>query len=152
MRRRLTVASRTDNKVRGVPSSSRGISKRNDGRSEAGATSGDRSEQVPVVTVSNTIVQGLGCIEVSEIGDHGQNITRKASLEVGDRVSDVVAYDKVLVTPTSLMSGKHTRNRVIEEGLKRVLKDNNGKSTYGPIRKARTKGATRNTTSAAGVT
>ncbi|KAK8619694.1 hypothetical protein V6N13_135976 [Hibiscus sabdariffa] len=147
MRRRLTVASRTDNKVRGVPSSSRGpqfvalaISERE----------GHRSTK-RMGKYNGTIIEFVNGI-VSEIGDHGQNITRKASLEVGDRVSDVVAYDKVLVTPTSLMSGKHTRNRVIEEGLKRVLKDNNGKSTYGPIRKARTKGATRNTTSAAGVT
>ncbi|KAL4308629.1 hypothetical protein GQ457_01G021290 [Hibiscus cannabinus] len=77
-----------------------GISRRNDGRSEAGTTSGDRSEQVSMVTVPDTIQDNGMILELvtetlSDVGDHGQNITRKAFLEVSDGVSDVV-FDNII--------------------------------------------------------
>ncbi|KAK8582300.1 hypothetical protein V6N13_032056 [Hibiscus sabdariffa] len=116
------VASRVDNKVRDVPISSRGsrfvalaisegeghrstkrkwqglgISQCNDGRSE-----------------DNGMIAELVTETLSDVGDHGQNIIRKASLEVNDKVSDVAGWDMVVVTCTSLMSRKHTLIHVIE--------------------------------------
>ncbi|KAK8972787.1 hypothetical protein V6N11_073427 [Hibiscus sabdariffa] len=99
------VASRVDNKVRDVPISSRGS------RFVALAISegeGHRS--------TKRKWQGLELVTetLSDVGDHGQNIIRKASLEVNDKVSDVAGWDMVVVTCTSLMSRKHTLIHVIE--------------------------------------
>ncbi|KAK8995297.1 hypothetical protein V6N11_069736 [Hibiscus sabdariffa] len=48
-------------------------------------------------------------------------------------VSMVTARDKVGTTPTSLKLDKHVVIDVFEEGVKQVLKDSNGRSSYGPI-------------------
>ncbi|KAK8494198.1 hypothetical protein V6N11_050158 [Hibiscus sabdariffa] len=53
--------------------------------------------------------------------------------------SKVPAKDTVVVVPSSLQLDKHVV-RVVEEGFKRVLKENNGRSLYGSIRIASAKG------------
>ncbi|KAK8600285.1 hypothetical protein V6N12_050141 [Hibiscus sabdariffa] len=55
----------------------------------------------------------------------------------------VAARDKVLVQHSFLPEVRHTTICVLEEGAKRVLKNNDGKATCGPIRKANSKGLTR---------
>ncbi|KAL4318474.1 hypothetical protein GQ457_18G006260 [Hibiscus cannabinus] len=56
-------------------------------------------------------------------------------LETNVDVLVVVAHDKVGTAPTSLKSNKHVVIHVVEEGAKRVLKESNSRSSYGPIRK-----------------
>ncbi|KAK8596095.1 hypothetical protein V6N12_064595 [Hibiscus sabdariffa] len=52
----------------------------------------------------------------------------------------IVAKDKVVNAPSSLKPDKHKAVQVIEENQPRVLKDQNGHRSYGPIRSAAAKG------------
>ncbi|KAK9032719.1 hypothetical protein V6N11_056976 [Hibiscus sabdariffa] len=53
--------------------------------------------------------------------------------------------------PTSLKSNKHVVIHVVEEGAKRVLKESNSRSSYGPIRKVYTKALNRDSMVNAGL-
>ncbi|KAK8619572.1 hypothetical protein V6N13_135855 [Hibiscus sabdariffa] len=63
---------------------------------------------------------------------------------------NIAAKDTVVVAPTSLLADKHKAIRVVEEGSKKILHDNNGRAMYGSIRKFYSKGASRNVNLAAG--
>ncbi|KAK8575062.1 hypothetical protein V6N13_033712 [Hibiscus sabdariffa] len=51
---------------------------------------------------------------------------------------------KVIAASRSLKSDKHIAVCVIEKGTNRILKELNGRSSYGPIRKTNSKGQNRN--------
>ncbi|KAK8483127.1 hypothetical protein V6N13_104340 [Hibiscus sabdariffa] len=69
----------------------------------------------------------------------------KPALEVSNSMErdasvSIVAEDTVVSVPSSLKPDKHKVVRVIEEAQPRVLKDQNGHQSYGPIRSAAAKG------------
>ncbi|KAK8680706.1 hypothetical protein V6N13_109646 [Hibiscus sabdariffa] len=59
-------------------------------------------------------------------------------------ISSVAAKRKVVEAPSSLPSGKHIAERVVDESSKKILQEHNGKALYGPIRSATAKRVKRN--------
>ncbi|KAL4272250.1 hypothetical protein GQ457_13G012450 [Hibiscus cannabinus] len=57
-----------------------------------------------------------------------------------ETTSKVAAKDIVVVVPFSLQSDKHVASHIVDEGSKRVLKENNGRPLYGLICIASAKG------------
>ncbi|KAK8578829.1 hypothetical protein V6N12_069173 [Hibiscus sabdariffa] len=67
----------------------------------------------------------------------------KESLLNDEERLNVATCDTVVNAPSSLMLSKHKAIRVVEDESKRVVKDNNGRTTYGQIHRAGSKGMNR---------
>ncbi|KAK8597075.1 hypothetical protein V6N12_065551 [Hibiscus sabdariffa] len=89
-------------------------------------------------------VQGVVLSSKKEVRQDGEAYSSGVAGKKGLRIaSKVAAKDTVVVVPSSLQSDKHVAVHVVEEGSKRALKENNGRSLYGLIRIASAKGVSR---------
>ncbi|KAK8697705.1 hypothetical protein V6N13_113844 [Hibiscus sabdariffa] len=88
----------------------------------------------------NRMNQGMECDKVTDsrvkVVD---NSVKDLVFNVKERLN-IATHDTVVNDPSSLMPSKHKAIRVVEGGSKRVMEDNNGHTTYGPIRKTSSKG------------
>ncbi|KAK8565658.1 hypothetical protein V6N12_059213 [Hibiscus sabdariffa] len=77
--------------------------------------------------------------------DSEVNTTVAAGLSLSTRDDSVAiaAKDKVISAPTTLKPDKHKAVKIVEESQSRVLKEQNGRQYYGPIRSAAAKGGRR---------
>ncbi|KAK8586549.1 hypothetical protein V6N13_010138 [Hibiscus sabdariffa] len=82
-------------------------------------------------------------VTVSDVAESVQNSQSIASKENLRNEAIVAARDKVMIASTSLHPTKDIAIRVVEDGVKMILKYNNGKATYGPVRKVNSKGVNR---------
>ncbi|KAK8637412.1 hypothetical protein V6N13_064831 [Hibiscus sabdariffa] len=89
-------------------------------------------------------VQGVVPSSKKEVRQDDEAYSSGVAGKEGLRIaSKVAAKDTMVVVPSSLQSDKHVVVCVVEEGSKRALKENNGRSLYGPIRTASAKGVSR---------
>ncbi|KAK8504572.1 hypothetical protein V6N12_017115 [Hibiscus sabdariffa] len=150
------------------------VSVRKSVRAHDGLGVGKQQELKIVKKAPGAVVQEPSCVESmphQEASSPGKNVATilhkesrpnvdvitltndvvDTNLETNEGITMVVACDKVVVAPTTLEVDKHTRVWVVEEGLKRTLKESNDTSMYGPIRKENSKSANRNDSNTIGL-
>ncbi|KAK8484283.1 hypothetical protein V6N13_100290 [Hibiscus sabdariffa] len=110
--------------------------------------------KIPVQNVSHPSSKDklLGTVSARVTCKGSAGVIRIDGAIAGSEITPIItAKDMVVAAPTSLLIDKHKAIRVVEDGSKKILHDNNGRAMYRPIRKVYSKRTSRNVNLAAGM-